>query len=137
MQLSEECYYRISTKGIVINSDGKILLAKEDNGKWEMLGGGLHHGEDTKECLKREIYEETGLMVTSISEQPVYFLTCKRQDRETYIANIVFKIELESLDFTPSEECQELRFFSAEEMQQIELFPNVIQLREMLLKNQH
>lgn len=122
----------MSIKGIVVDEQGRILLAREDNGKWEMLGGGLDHGEDPKQCLIREIYEETGLKVTSISERPLYFLTALRLDGITYTANVIYEITLENLDFTPSDECQELRFFSPEDMNTVDLFPNAQKLQQLL-----
>ena len=132
--MDEQCYYRVSIKGIVINGDGRILLSREDNGKWEMLGGGLDHNEDPVSCLKREIFEETGLNVLGVSACPKYFLTAPRTGTTitTYIANVVYEIQLENLDFTPSDECQELRFFSIDEMAQVELFPNVQVLLDIL-----
>lgn len=130
--MNDQNYYRISIKGIVIDNKGRILLSLEDNGKWEMLGGGLDHGENPIDCLKREIYEETGLKVTYVSPAPKYFIACKRLDHETYIANVIYQIELENLDFTASDECQELRFFSAQDMKQVELFPNVKELLKLL-----
>jgi 8-oxo-dGTP pyrophosphatase MutT (NUDIX family) len=132
--MTEQNYYRISVKGIVINDEGRILLSREDNGMWEMLGGGLDHGEDPIEGLRREIDEETGLEVTYVSDRPKYFLTCKRRNAETYIANVVYEIKLKNLNFTASDECQELRFFSAEEMRHVELFPNVQELLKLLDK---
>lgn len=130
--MNEQCYYRVSIKGIVIDDEGRILLAREDNGKWEMLGGGLDHGEDPLECLKREIAEETGLAVTWVSDAPKYFLTSRREDHGTYMANVIYEIKVADLDFTPSEECQELRFFSVKEMTEVELFPNVRELLRLL-----
>jgi 8-oxo-dGTP diphosphatase len=126
-------YYRVSVKGIVVDSEKRILLSLEENGKWEMLGGGLEHGEDYKSCLKREIKEEAGLDITYIEPSPSYFLTSKREDRpEEYVANIIYKIELANLNFTPSDECQELRFFSLDEIKKLDLFPNVRQLIKVL-----
>lgn len=130
--MNQQNYYRVSIKGIVIDENTRILLSLEDNGKWEMLGGGLDHGEDPIACLKREINEETGLTVTYISPTPKYFLTCKRRNADTYIANIIYEIKLKDLKFTPSDECQELRFFSIEEMKQVDLFPNVEKLIELI-----
>ena len=40
-----ETFYRTSVKALIKNSEGKILLSKEENGMWELLGGGLDHGE--------------------------------------------------------------------------------------------
>jgi 8-oxo-dGTP diphosphatase len=133
--MSEQCYYRVSVKGIVINDDGRILLSREDNGKWEMLGGGLDHGEDPIAGLKREIFEETGLKVTYVSPNPKYFITSPRMNTNmtTYLANIIYEIKLENLDFVASDECQELRFFSKKEMAQVDLFPNVQKLLDILV----
>lgn len=128
--MNEPCYYRVSVKGIAVDEDGRFLLTREDNGLWELLGGGLHHNEDPIVGLKREIKEETGLEVTRVSPTPKYFLTVKRRSRDTFIANIIYEIKLKNLDFTPSEECQELRFFTVEEARQEEFFPNVAKFLE-------
>lgn len=134
--MNEHAYYRVSVKGIVIDDDGRILLSKEDNGMWEMLGGGLDHNEDPIACLKREIHEETGLEVTYVSPGPIYFITTQRHDRDAYVANIIYEIKLKTLAFTPSDECQELRFFTAEEARKEDLFPNVKKLLDLIESQQ-
>lgn len=51
--------------GIVIKNN-KILLVKSDYDNkiyWILPGGGLCHGESLKECVKREVFEETGIKV--------------------------------------------------------------------------
>ncbi|HET7302519.1 MAG TPA: NUDIX hydrolase [Candidatus Saccharimonadales bacterium] len=123
--MNEPCFYRVSVKGTVIDEQGYILLARESNGTWDMLGGGLDHNEDPIACLKREIQEETGLTVVKVWPEPKYFITAHKPANDIYIANVVYQIELENLDFTPSDECQELRFFSAQEMGELQLPPNV------------
>lgn len=130
--MNEPAYYRVSVKGVVIDEQGRYLLSLEDNGKWELLGGGLDHDEDPQECLRREIKEETGLTVTSLSERPIHFITCQRENADTYIANVIYEITLENLDFIPSDECQELRFVKPEDMTRLPLFPNVQKLAEVL-----
>lgn len=134
--MEEPCYYRVSVKGVAFDAQGRVLLAREDNGAWEMIGGGLEHGEDPIEGLKREIYEETGLEAVRISDQPAYFITSPRRGKAGYMANVIYEIELASLNFVASEECQELRYFSLEDMQTVELFPNVQKLYEILSAQQ-
>jgi 8-oxo-dGTP pyrophosphatase MutT (NUDIX family) len=119
-------------KAICEDEQGRILLVREADGLWEMMGGGLEHGEDPIDCLRREVHEETGLTITSISKQPKYFLTAHRQSRDDYVANIIYVVTLQDLDFTPSDECQEMRYFTVEEMASIEKFPNVQALYELL-----
>lgn len=129
--MNDACYYRISIKGIAIDEAGRFLLAKEDNGKWEMIGGGLDHGEDPILGLKREVHEETGLVVTYISPSPKYFITAPRLGHDTYTANVIYEVKLKDLNFTPSDECQELRYFNVEEAQKEDLFPNVKKFLEV------
>ncbi|HEY4160541.1 MAG TPA: NUDIX hydrolase [Candidatus Saccharimonadales bacterium] len=130
--MQESCYYRVSIKGTVIDDDGRMLLAREGDA-WELLGGGLDHGEAPLEGLKREVHEETGLTVTSVSDTPRYFVTWQKSSGP-WGANVIYQMELADLNFTPSEECQELRFFTVEEMGRVKLHPNVQKLYELLTK---
>ena len=123
--MNEACYYRVSIKGIVVDEAGRFLLSREDNGKWELLGGGLNHDEEPMDGLRREIKEETGLEVTQVSKTPKYFITSKRLGRNSYLANVIYEIQLKNLEFTPSSECQELRFFNVRDAGSLELYPNV------------
>ena len=60
-------------KVIILNEDGKILAIRRSNTAptrplyWDLPGGILEEGEDKVEAIKREIKEETGLEVESIS----------------------------------------------------------------------
>ncbi|MGF7229683.1 MAG: NUDIX hydrolase [Candidatus Saccharibacteria bacterium] len=133
--MNEACYYRVSVKGIVIDDQDRVLLARESDGTWDMLGGGLDHGEDPIACLKREVQEETDLTVTKVWPEPKYFVTAHKASSNVYIANIIYQIELKSLDFTASDECQELRFFSLQEMSNLQLPPNMQRLVETLTQH--
>lgn len=135
--MNTDCYYRISVKGIVVDKAGRFLLAKEDNGKWEFLGGGLDHGEDPIVALRREVKEETGLEITSVSDSPKYFITTQRDGRDTFIANVIYQITLKDLNFTPSDECQELRYFTVEEASKLDLFSNVRKFLEVYNPARH
>jgi 8-oxo-dGTP diphosphatase len=129
--MNDPCFYRISVKGIAIDKKGRFLLSREDNGMWDMLGGGLEHGEDPMTCLKREIKEEAGLLVTYVSPTPKYFVSAPRFGHETFVAHVIYEIKLDSLEFIPSEECQELRYFSVEEAKKVEIFPTIVKLLEV------
>jgi 8-oxo-dGTP diphosphatase len=123
--MSEECYYRISIKCTSFDEDGKFLLVREDNGKWEFPGGGLEHGEDYETALRREVHEEMGLELTYISKSPIYFTTSRRRETGKYMANVIYEAVFKDLNFTPSEECQETGFFSIEEAKELDVFDNV------------
>lgn len=129
--------FGISVKGVVFDRSGRFLLAKEHDGKWSLLGGGLNYNEDTVCGLKREVKEEAGLEITSISSAPHYFFTCQKRNKPDYSAYVVYKIELENLEFTPSDECIELKFFSSEEARQVPHLPQVTAFIEQLERVQN
>jgi 8-oxo-dGTP diphosphatase len=126
------CFYRVSVKALVRDDQGRILLAKESDGVWDLLGGGLDYGEDAVAALRREVNEEAGLTVTSISPAPSYFVTCKHPSADTYIANIVYDVTLTNIDFTPSDECVELAYFTPAQAAEMNILPNVRELLKQL-----
>jgi 8-oxo-dGTP pyrophosphatase MutT (NUDIX family) len=117
-------YYRTSVKALILDDRKRFLLTRESDGRWELPGGGIDHGETPEMCLKREINEEMGIEVISVSKQPSYFYTDNHWKYE-WIANVLFETTLAHLDFIPSDECTEIRFFTKEEALKEELFPNV------------
>jgi ADP-ribose pyrophosphatase YjhB (NUDIX family) len=70
--------------------------------------------------------EEMGLEVVSVSDIPSYFLTVHKKER-FYFANVFYKTTVKDLNITPSDECQEVQFFTVEEALQKELFNNGIE----------
>jgi ADP-ribose pyrophosphatase YjhB (NUDIX family) len=60
---------RIAAYGVVRDDAGRLLLARASpaltlRGRWFLPGGGVQHGEQPAESLRREIEEESGLTVT-------------------------------------------------------------------------
>lgn len=117
-------YYRISIKALIVNEEKKFLLFQEENGTWELPGGGLDFGETPQECLVRELKEEAGMHVTWVSKNPAYFVTGVLQE-ETWKAAVLYETKVESLNFTPSDECVTFRFFSREEALREKIYTTV------------
>jgi ADP-ribose pyrophosphatase YjhB (NUDIX family) len=56
--------HSVSVSGVVVDDDGRVLLTKRaDNGEWQAPGGILELNEGIHEGLRREVLEETGLIV--------------------------------------------------------------------------
>ncbi len=136
-----DAFYRVSVKGIYVK-DGKILMTYDnsnskpiDDDPWELPGGGLDFGEDMKTALKREVEEEMGLTVTHVSENPLYIWPVKHGEGRGmdwyWVLIVVFQIEFKDLNFTPSNECQEIKFFSIDEIKA--MLPQIsLQLRPLV-----
>ncbi len=112
-----DCFYRVSVKALVIDGQGRFLLQKEARGVWDLPGGGLDFGEELTAALRREVAEEVGLEVLSMDEEPSYFVTAHGKRFDVWFSNIIYKAELSDISkFTPSDECVEMRYFSAQEV---------------------
>lgn len=131
-----DSFYRVSVKGLFVR-DNKILLLKEPlelSGQWELPDGGLDFGEDPHRGLKREVEEELGLKVTSISKYPVYVWSAYFEHRRNidwyYSMVLAYRIELDSLEFTATPECEDIKMCTKAELDQLDLFLQIKALRE-------
>lgn len=51
---------------IIVNEQNEILLQKRHNGNWGLPGGLMELGESFEAVAKREIFEETGLVIENL-----------------------------------------------------------------------
>ena len=109
-------------KALVLDeSRVRFLVARKEDGLWELPGGGLDWGMEPSEELRREIREEMGLKIVQIEQHPSYFLTDQGGiPGGWWRGNVVYETVLESLDFTPSDECVEVHFVTAEEAKSLD-----------------
>jgi len=133
------CFYRVSIKALVLNETrDKFLVCRESVGFWELPGGGLDWGTTPQEDLPREIMEEMGLKVLRIADNPSYFLTGQQTTNPNIkIANVIYECELADLDFTPSDECLEIKFVDALEIESMKVFDGVAKLASMFKPENH
>jgi ADP-ribose pyrophosphatase YjhB (NUDIX family) len=97
----------------------------------------LDWGATPQADLPREIREEMGLAVTSVAANPSYFITDQTMNRKVWFANVLYETTLENLDFTPSDECINIRFVNKNDLQNIKAFPSVKKLAEMFRTENH
>jgi 8-oxo-dGTP pyrophosphatase MutT (NUDIX family) len=131
-----DCFYRISVKALVLDSEKRFLLMKQENGRWDLPGGGLDFGEDHHEGLAREIQEEMGLVADHIADYPSYFLTDNFKSG-VWFSNIIYLARLSDFNFIPSDECVEIRFFTREEAEQEDTLVNVKKFIAMYDADRH
>lgn len=133
-----ECFYRVSVKALVLNeSRDKFLICEEESGMWELPGGGLDWGMTPQEDLPREISEEMGLTTTKVADNPSYFITDQTLNKKLWIVNVVYETELEHLNFTPSDECINIKFVDKDDIKDMKVFPTIQKLADMFNAENH
>ena len=113
----------------VITCNGKLLLEKRrDCDLWGLVGGGVKKRESTMDAITREIHEELGIRVSKdrFRKLAVYGepgrIAAYRDGSIWRMVVVVFALELEKEpDIILSAESRDMRFFSKEELQNIEI----------------
>ena len=113
----------------IITCKGKLLLEKRrDSDTWGLVGGGVKKTETELQAITREIYEELGIRVKKedLRKLGVYGepgrIAAFRDGSVWRMVVMVFGLELEEEpQMTISAESKDLRFFSKEELNDIEI----------------
>lgn len=95
----------------------------------------MDFGETFADTLAREVKEEMGLTVTKMAAKPMYLWTNKNYSRRQmdwyYTLILAFPFEVQNLVFTPTGECDEIRFCTKEEVQMLDLNDQLGPFRSM------
>ena len=106
---------------IILNGQNEVLLQKRNDGYWGLPGGLMDLGESFEEVAKREVFEETGLVVEDLRLLNVrsgseYYLKVPNGD-ELYSATAVYYTKDVSgemkIDYSESEK---MEYFSPDRL---------------------
>lgn len=107
---------------VIIKKDGKILLGRRnkepENGKWVLPGGKVEKFETIKDAAKRELLEEAGIEVEVGEPIGVYEIISPPKEHRIIVYSWA---TVKSGNLKPSTDTSELRFFSKDEVKDIEL----------------
>ncbi|WP_009630501.1 8-oxo-dGTP diphosphatase MutT [Synechocystis sp. PCC 7509] len=102
--------------GVIWNDRGQILIDRRRQtgvfgGFWEFPGGKIEPGETVEECIKREIWEELGILI-AVGQ---HLITIEHTYSHFHVTLIVHHCQ--HLDGTPQPlECEEIRWVTLEEI---------------------
>ena len=106
-------FYRVSLKAMIRNDAGDVLVVKENGSQWSLPGGGMDHGENVHEALKRELYEEA-LIDAPFEETLLDSATLYLEKREAWLIWLVFDVAIENFTFGVGEDADEVMFMNPE-----------------------
>ena len=113
---------------VLLEWDGKLLLERRwDCGQWGLIGGRLRSGERYVQGIARELKEETGIFLPETAFEQIRVVDDDRiasyRDGTVWRMIIVlFRARLDRQpDLKPSKESGELRFFSPEELKELDI----------------
>ena len=77
--------YRVSVKALIQDEAGRTLVVRTGNDKgWTLPGGGMDHGEDIIEGLRRELQEELGTQRVEIGKSSILIQNSQAEAGSTY-----------------------------------------------------
>lgn len=126
----EDKHIRVRVAGILLNKKNELLLVNhQKNGKsyWLLPGGGVEHGENFHEALKREFVEEVSLEIESVGDLFLVHDTVY-PDKERHIVNLYFTVKAEKdsvLKANPEGVLAGAKFVSVEEFKKLLFYPDI------------
>ena len=106
--MSDSPKHSVSVAGVVINDVGHVLVVqRRDNGHWEPPGGVLELDETVEDGVRREVLEETGLVVD------VGPLTGIYKNMARGVVALVFRCEGTSGSIQPTDEASAVEWMES------------------------
>ncbi len=124
----------------------KILLVKhKKNHKWTQPGGHMEKNETPEETALREVYEETGMRVKLIGQhfpreedfiRPLGIQKNRHSNGDTHIDIIYVAVPNDNVQIVQQEEeVDDVRWFSRNELENLNCFPDIKITMDYILKN--
>jgi ADP-ribose pyrophosphatase YjhB (NUDIX family) len=115
----QNTFYRVSTKALIKDVQGQVLVVKENQNTWSLPGGGLDHGEDPKLGILRELKEELGIenpRVKGVITSKTFYL----EPKSAWLLWIVYDVEVETEGFVLGQGVIDAQYIDISELQQSE-----------------
>lgn len=112
-------FYRVAVKALIKNDKGELLLLKEKSDKWDLPGGGLDHGEEPEDGIKRELSEELGIASENITvgqsvKQKAFWVEAK----QIWLMWVVYDVSLaELVEFSAGDGVTDIEYINPQQFE--------------------
>jgi len=130
--------FKVEARAILLDEKKRVLLGKRaggmEAGKWSLIGGKPEKGENAEKAVKREVKEEINLKF-----EPIFYQKAKGVNQENGIkwrsTRFLGRIKsTQKLDYDKGE-FSEVKFFSSEELDNLEIAFNHKEILKDFFKN--
>ena len=118
--------FQVFAAGVIFNQDNRILLVKSTYQRfhpWGLPGGSLDYGESPEDAVKREVLEETGLIVEI---KRLLLVKTWSPDR----VGMYYLCEITGGEIHPTDEVSETDFFSLNDLPDVR-FADIDMIKEL------
>ena len=102
--------------GVIILDDKKVLLGKRKGshgeGTWSFPGGHLEFNEEIEDCAKREVEEETGILLKNIRRGPFTNDIFEKENKHYVTIFVIAEKKMGDVKLLEPDKCEEWKWFS-------------------------
>lgn len=120
-------YIGVGIGAIIINGEGKMLLAKRgqkaknERGKWEFPGGSVEFGDTMESTIKREMKEELDVEIEVGKHLSPIDHIIPKENQHWVTSTFIAKIVKGTPKIMEPEKCDEIRWFTLDEIEKLPL----------------
>ncbi|MFH1866895.1 MAG: NUDIX domain-containing protein [Patescibacteria group bacterium] len=114
-------------RAIIIDEQGRILVCRKRGSDYYFFPGGhVEFSESSEQALRREIQEELGLVIESISFVGGTEHKFTEDRIEHHEINLVYKVQVKEIKTESKEDHLEFFLFTKEQLQKGIIFPEIL-----------
>ena len=119
-----------SVAALIRDDEGRILLVRHVEGRWMIPGGAVDPGERPADAVRRECWEEAGIVVeplriAGVYGGPEYTITYSNGDEAEWVVTIFEARIVEGEPHPHDDETTDAGWFRLEEIESLELHPSM------------